>query len=75
MAFKIFIGRADKGGPSAQQAQVAEAAASDLELQLNDKTNNVQSIQGFFLHDTNPLQVEIIAVAVVSDSASKKKGE
>lgn len=72
MAFKLLVGRATKGGSSSQQAATVEKAALDLEAQLNDPVNGVDSIQSVLVHDLNPLDAEIIAFVKTTDA--KKKG-
>lgn len=73
--FKVLIGRARKGGSLEQQSNVFLQAARDLEAQLNDGTNGVQSIEAVVVHDANPIDAEIISIVKSKVSSTKKKGE
>jgi hypothetical protein len=76
MAFKVLIGRAPKGGTTAQQSAQVENAAYHLEAQLNDPDNKVQEVVSLFSHDVNPDHAEIIAFVKTADASlmSAKKG-
>ena len=72
MPFKVLVGSARKGGTTQQQADVVVAAVNDLESQLNAPEFNVESVQGVFVHDLNPLETEVIAIVKTKDIITKK---